>query len=93
MISDSTILLILLFFIFFITLLICFYFLYLEEKRKCKHRWEEVDRRMWTNSFGGDFIKVELSCKLCGEVEFRNSYQIKKWRIKNNGTRNCRFSL
>jgi len=57
--------------IVFLVMLFVAFMTYLEEKRKCKHKWEEGPRSLWGNGFGGDFIKVELRCKICGDVEVR----------------------
>jgi len=57
-------------FIIFI-LLICVFMFYLEEKNKCKHKWVETNRNYWKSFAGGDIIRIELTCKLCGDIKIK----------------------
>ncbi len=54
-----------------IVLLIRILLYILEERNKCKHIWEETHRSKWNSDLYGDFTKVELKCKKCGDVESR----------------------
>ena len=50
-------------------MLICLYLTYLEEKRKCKHTWEETER-IRGRSIGGFLVtEVYLKCIKCGDVK------------------------
>jgi len=42
-----------------------------EERNRCKHIWEETNRSQWESDLYGDFTKVELKCRKCGDVESR----------------------
>ncbi len=55
--------------LFGIILLICFYLAVLEEKRKCKHNWEETERIRGVSIGGFMVTEVHLKCKVCGDVK------------------------
>ena len=67
----ETVILLGIFLILFLIVLIMYIY---EERNKCKHIWEETNRSNWSRKWGNidrDFIKVELKCRKCGEVESR----------------------
>jgi len=52
---------------------LCFagYMALLEEKQKCKHKWEETNRLTGYNMLGSLATRVDLRCIKCGEVQSR----------------------
>ena len=57
-------------FVLVLVLIVMIMYIY-EERNKCKHIWEEINRSRWHSELFGDFIKVELKCRKCGEIESR----------------------
>ena len=55
----------------FLTIIILsmLYFLYLEEKRKCQHKWEETERIKGWSIFDILVTEVHLKCVKCGDVK------------------------
>ncbi len=56
---------------FFLVLMILItsFFVYLEEKRKCKHKWEETERIRGKCVGGWMVTEVHLKCIKCGDVK------------------------
>lgn len=60
-------------FVLVLVLIVMIMYIY-EERNRCKHIWEETNRSNWSRKWGNidrEFIKVELKCRRCGEVESR----------------------
>ena len=55
----------------FMGLIFIGYMTYLEEKRKCKHKWEETNRLVGRNGWGSIVTDVHLRCVKCGDIKKR----------------------
>ena len=55
--------------VLFISLVATIVFTYMDEKKKCKHKWEETERFRGINVLGTYTTEVHLRCINCGDVK------------------------